>query len=114
MPQLAASIAVRLRKRRAPAAFDGWPLGYRVLTFDHSGATIAVWHLDVASSSALELASVDYETTTYRLRQLSGGWRIEHVTTMPGPAPPPPTAPARELDAFARAAAAFSTYRYVP
>lgn len=112
LPALAASIRARVKAGRAPAAFDGWPLGYHVLAFNRSEATVAVWHLDVAASSALDLMSVDYATTTYRLRFLTGEWRIVQAATAPGPTPPRTTRPG--LDGFARASDSFSTYRYVP
>jgi hypothetical protein len=112
LPALAALIRARVKAGRAPAAFDGWPLGYHVLAFNRSEATVAVWHLDVAASSALHLMSVDYATTTYRLRFLAGEWRIEQAATSPGPTPPRTTGPG--LDEFARASDSFSTYRDVP
>jgi len=114
LPALAGSIRARVHGRRAPAAFDGWPLGYRVEAFARSQATVVVWHLDVAASSALHLASVDYATTTYRLRFLGRAWRLEAVTTTPGPTPLPADASSQELDAFASAASSFTSYRYAP
>jgi hypothetical protein len=114
LPALVAAIHARVRDTRAPLTLVGWPLGYRLLTFDGSTATVALWHLDVAASSALQLMTVDYATSMYRLRFLSGTWRIDRVSTASGPTPPPASAPAWQLDAFARSAGTFSRYRYVP
>jgi hypothetical protein len=114
LPAVAGQLRARIKKARAPAAFDGWPLGYRLISFGRGRAMVAVWHLDVASSSALQLQSVDYATTTYRLRFFASAWRIEAATTRSGPTPPTAGASPGQLNSFARAASSFSPYRYVP
>ena len=114
LPVLSRALRIRLASVAAPAAFDGWPLGYRVLSVNAQRATVSVWHLDVAASSTLGLMSTDYATTTYDVRWLRGAWRIDRASSVPGPAPPQPGAPAVEVDQFARAVHAFSGYRYVP
>lgn len=114
LPALAASLRARVRRLREPAAFDGWPLGYRVVAFTRSAATVEIWHLDVGASSALGLMSAGYATTTYGVRFDDGTWRINHAATSPGPTPPSPAAAARDVERFARAVSAFAAYRYVP
>jgi len=114
LPVLSRALRIRLASAAAPAAFDGWPLGYRVLTVNAQRAAVSVWHLDVAASSTLGLMTTDYATTTYDVRWLRGAWRIDRASSVPGPAPPQPGAPAVEIDQFARAMRAFSGYRYVP
>jgi hypothetical protein len=111
---LAGSLRARVKDARAPATLDGWPLGYRLLSFQGSRAMVAVWHLDIASSSALRLLSVGYATTTYRLRFIAGAWRIEAATSPAGPTPPATDTSTRQLNSFARAANSFSPYRCVP
>lgn len=114
LPGLARALRARLASTPAPVAFDGWPLGYRVTSFTAARATVAVWHLDVAASSALGVMSTDYATTTYEVRWLAGTWRIDRARSLAGPTPPPPRAPLPEVDRFAIAVRAFSGYRYDP
>jgi hypothetical protein len=114
LPAVAGALRARIKKGHAAAAFDGWPLGYRLISFGRGRAMVAVWHLDVAASSALQLQSVDYATTTYRLRFFGGDWRIVDATTHAGPTPPAAGASTGQLNSFARAASSFSPYRYVP
>jgi hypothetical protein len=114
LPVLSRALRIRLASAAAPAAFDGWPLGYRVLSVTAQRAAVSVWHLDVAASSTLGLMATDYATTTYDVRWLRGAWRIDRANSVPGPVPPPPGAPAVEVDQFARVVQAFSEYRYAP
>jgi hypothetical protein len=114
LPQLARALRVRLASTAAPSAFNGWPLGYRVTDFNAARATVSVWHLDLAASSALALMTVDYATTTYQVRWVDGTWRIAHASIAAGPTPPPSDAPPASVDRFAAAARQFSPYRYVP
>ena len=114
LPALSRALRIRLASVAVPAAFDGWPLGYRVLSVNAQRAAVSVWHLDVAASSTLGLMTTDYATTTYDVRWLRGAWRIDRANSIPGPVPPPPGAPAVEVDQFARVVQAFSGYRYVP
>ena len=114
LPVLAHALRARLASTAAPAAFDGWPLGYRVTSYSAAGATVSVWHLDVAASSTLALMSVDYATTTYEVRWVDGTWRIAHTSNAAGPTPPRSDAPAANVDGFAAAVRQFSGYRYAP
>lgn len=114
LPGLARVLRARLASTGAPAAFEGWPLGYRVTRFSAERATVSVWHLDLAASSTLRLMTTDYATTTYEVRWVRGAWRIEGANMLPGPTPPPPNAPASAIDRFARVARAFSGYRNAP
>lgn len=114
LPAVASEVQARLRGLRTPHVFDGWPLGYRVESFETSHATVAVWHLDVGASSALGLMSAQYTTTTYDLRWIEGSWRIAAVSSVPGPTPPSTSAPAPEVDEFAREINALSPYSNVP
>ena len=112
LPVVAGRIHARLAAGGAPAALEGWPLGWRLLGFDDWRASVAVWHLDCAASSTLRLSGTEYRTTTYDLRWAGGSWRIENLTSVSGPTPPAAGAAARQVDAFARAASVFSRYRY--
>lgn len=114
LPAVASAVQARLRGSRTAGVFDGWPLGYRVESFDPSRATVAVWHLDVAASSSIGLVTAQYTTTTYELRWIQGSWRIDAVSSVSGPTPPPASAPTAEVDEFAREASALSRYAYVP
>jgi hypothetical protein len=114
LPIVASALRARLASRAAPAAFDGWPLGYRVTSFTATSATVSVWHLDLAASSTLGLMTTDYATTTYEVRWLAGTWRIDRARNVAGPTPPSPTAPLPVIDRFAMAVREFSGYRYDP
>jgi hypothetical protein len=114
LPTLARALHARLASTGAAAAFEGWPLGYRVTAFSATSATVLLWHLDLAASSALGLMTTDYVTTTYRVRWLGGTWRIEGASEVSGPTPPAPNASTLAVDRFARAAREFSGYRHVP
>ena len=114
LPMLARALGGRLGSTAAPAAFDGWPLGYRVTSFSPARATVSVWHLDLAVSSTLGLMTSDYATTTYEVRWLADTWRIDRASTVPGPTPPAPNAPLPAVDRFATAVREFSGYRYAP
>jgi hypothetical protein len=116
LPVLARALRARLASTTAPAAFDGWPLGYRVMSFSAARTTVAVWHLDLVASSTLGLMTTDYATTTYEVRwQASAStWRIDRARNVPGPTPPPSNAPLPVVDRFATAVREFSGYRYDP
>lgn len=114
LPVVAGEVQARLRGSRTPHVFDGWPLGFRVETFEASQATVAVWHLDVGASSALGLMTAQYTTTTYDLRWSEGSWRMDAVSAIPGPTPPSASAPPAEVDEFAREVNALSPYAYGP
>lgn len=114
LPVLARALRARLASTEATAAFEGWPLGYRVTSFSPARATVAVWHLDLAASSTLGLMTSDYLTTTYEVRWLAGTWRIDRASNVPGPTPPAPNAPLPAVDRFATAIREFSGYRYAP
>lgn len=114
LPVLASALRARLESGTAPAAFDGWPLGYRVTSFTATRATVSVWHLDLAASSTLGLVTTDYATTMYEVRWLAGTWRIDGARNVVGPTPPSPNAPSPVVDRFAMAVRAFSGYRYDP
>jgi hypothetical protein len=114
MPLVVAQIHARLIKSSAPSVFRELPLGYRLGAIDSTRATISIWHVDIAASSALPLTSATYTTTTYRLVRLGGVWRIENIQNASGPTPPGSQATASTIDAFARYAGRFSRYRYAP
>ena len=114
LPVLAHALRARLASSVAPAAFDGWPLGYRVTSFSAARATVSVWHLDLAASSTLGLMTTDYATTTYEVRWLAGTWRIDRARNVAGPTPPPPNAPSPVIDRFAASVREFTGYRYAP
>jgi hypothetical protein len=114
LPAVVGKIRTRLASTEAPAEFDGWPLGYRVDTFDPPSATVSIWHLDAAATSALGLMTADYATTTYTLAWVGEAWRISDVRNTGGPTPPQSTASPAQMNAFARAANAFSRYTYGP
>jgi hypothetical protein len=114
LPVLAHILRARLASSAAPCAFDGWPLGYRVMRFSAARATVSVWHLDVAASSTVGLMTTDYATTTYDVRWVAGSWHIDQARTVRGPTPPPPNASLPVVDRFATAVRAFARYRYAP
>lgn len=114
LPALVRALRARLATTEAPAAFDGWPLGYRVTSFSATRATVSVWHLDLAASSTLGLMTTDYATTRYGLRWLAGTWRIDRASDVSGPTPPPSNASLPAVDRFATAVRGFSGYRYAP
>lgn len=114
LPVLASALRARLASRADPAAFEGWPLGYRVTSFTATSATVSIWHLDLAANSTLGLMTTDYATTTYEVRWLDGTWRIDRARNVAGPTPPSPNAPLPVVDRFAMAVREFSGYRYDP
>ena len=114
LPVLTRALRVRLASADAPAAFEGWPLGYKVTSFSENRAVVSVWHLDLAATSTLRLMTTDYATSTYEVRWRAGSWRIDRASTVAGPTPPPPGAPPAAVDRFAKAIEAFSRYRYAP
>ena len=114
LPGVAGAIQARLTGSRSADVFAGWPLGFRVERFAASQAMVALWHLDVGASSALELMTAQYTTTTYSLRWINGMWRVYAVSSVPGPTPPSASAPAVEVDQFAREINGLSRYVYVP
>jgi hypothetical protein len=114
LPLVVSRIRARLASADAPAEFDGWPLGYRVDAFQPGVATISIWHLDTAATSALGLAAADYTTTTYTIAWIAGIWRIRNVKQAGGPAPPGSRASASRVDTCERAVSRFSRYTYVP
>jgi len=114
LPVLTRALRARLASTGAPAAFEGWPLGYRVTNFTATRATVSIWHLDLAASSTLGLMTTDYATTTYDVLWVTGTWRIAHARYVPGPTPPPASAPLQAVDRFAAAVREFSGYRYAP
>lgn len=114
LPALARALQARLASTAAPAAFDGWPLGYRVTSYSTPRATVEVWHLDLAASSALGLMTTNYVTTTCEVRWLAGTWRVERARSVAGPTPPPPNASGTVVDHFANALREFSGYRNAP
>jgi hypothetical protein len=107
-------IARRLRRSGAARLFAGWPLGFRVIHFARSHATVAIWHLDIGASSALGLMDTQYTTTTYALRWVGGRWRVAAASSIAGPTPPPATAPPAEVNEFAREVEGLTRYRYAP
>jgi hypothetical protein len=113
LPPVSERLATRLGEHGTPAFLTGWPLGYRMLALRGGWARIAIWHLDVAASATLGLASAQYRTTTYTLRWTRAGWRVAAAQSAAGPTPPS-SASASALDAFARAASSFDRYRYAP
>jgi hypothetical protein len=114
LPATATAIEERLRGSRSATVFDGWPLGFRVESFDSSRAMVAIWHLDVGASSALGLMTTQYTTTTYELRWIERSWRIAAAESVAGPTPPPASAPAAEVDEFARETRPLARYTYGP
>lgn len=114
LPALTGALQSRLRSARVPAAFYGWPLGYRLTAVSRYAATVSVWHLDLAASSTLGLMTTDYATTTYVVRWVGGTWRIARASNVAGPTPPPPDASRADVDRFAAAVRQFSAYSYVP
>ena len=114
LPATATAIEKRLRGSRSATVFEGWPLGFRVESFEPSRATVAIWHLDVGASSALGLMTTQYTTTTYELRWIENSWRIAAAESVAGPTPPPPSAPSAEVDEFARETRALARYTYGP
>jgi hypothetical protein len=114
LPMLTSALRARLASSAAPATFDGWPLGYKVTRFGATTATVSVWHLDIAASSALGVMTTDYATTTYEVEWRAGVWRIERAGNVRGPSPPPTNAPPTEVDQFAKAIQGFSGYSYAP
>ena len=114
LPVLARELRARLASTAAPAAFDGWPLGYRIASFSGARATVSIWHLDLAASSTLGLMTTDYATTTYEVRWLASTWLIDRASNVPGPTPPPASAPRSAVVNFAAAVRAFSGYHYAP
>lgn len=113
-PIVMTALRARLGSSTAPAAFDGWPLGYRVLRFGPGHSTISIWHLDVAATSALRLVSSDFTTTTYALAWIDGAWRITDIRNAAGPTPPHSGASGAQIDEFAHAADEFTRYSYAP
>jgi hypothetical protein len=114
LPRVASAIRARLHGQADSGAFDGWPLAFRVGAFGDSRAVVSLWHVDTAASPALQLVSADYLTTTYVLEWISGTWRIVRAVSVAGPTPPSTSAPAAEVDRFARTVTRFTQYRYVP
>jgi hypothetical protein len=114
LPRVASAIQARLRDRAAPGALEGWPLAFRLDAFHGSHAVVSIWQLDTAASTALNLVSTDYATTTYALAWIRGTWRIETARTTAGPTPPTASAPPAQVVGFARAVAELSHYRYAP
>lgn len=114
LPAVATALHARLRDGVPRGAFEGWPLAFRLDTFNGSRAVVSVWHLDTAASSTLDLMTSSYATTTYELRWIRGTWRIERAASTPGPTPPTAGASATEANHFARAVATFARYAYVP
>ena len=114
LPLVASAIQAHLRGRAEPGSLEGWPLAFRLDGFHGSHAVVSIWYLDTAASTALDLVSADYATTTYALAWIRGAWRIEDAHTAPGPTPPRADARAAQVDGFARAVAELSRYRYAP
>lgn len=114
LPLVASAIQAHLRGRAEPGSLEGWPLAFRLDAFHSSHAVVSIWYLDTAASTALDLVSADYATTTYALGWIRGAWRIEGAHTAPGPTPPGTGARAAQVDGFARAVAELSHYCYAP
>ena len=114
LPLVAAAVERRLAGSRSRALLEGWPLGYRVLSYAGTTTRVSIWTLDIGASSALPLATSGYETTTYLLRWLAGRWQIAAASTASGPTPPFARSTSADVDAFARQAASYQGYRYAP
>ena len=115
LPVLAHALRARLASERGPCCLRRMATRLPSNELQRgAGDGVRSGVLDLAASSTLGLMTTDYATTTYEVRWLAGTWRIDRARNVAGPTPPPPHAPRRLIDRFARAAREFTGYRYAP
>jgi len=67
-------------------------VGYRLLSFSPSAATVAVWRVGIIGSGATIQPQQAWRTETVSLVWEHGTWRVASFSSAVGPTPPLPTA----------------------
>ena len=67
-------------------------VGYRLLSFSSSAATVAVWRVGIIGSGATIQPQQAWRTETVSLVWEHGTWRVASFSSAAGPTPPLPTA----------------------
>lgn len=88
------------------------PAGWRVVSYDGTVATVAIWGTGVALVDGRLVAPITWRTTSVDVRWERGGWRLVDLGSEPGPEPP--TIDGRSDSEFAIEVADFSTFSFVP
>jgi hypothetical protein len=97
----------------AHAVFLGVPVAYRLRTYDAARAVIESWGVAIAASDTGLAPRASWATTTTTAVWQHGDWKVDAVSSRPGPVPsdtqnPSPTA------AFIGALAGMRTLRHAP
>lgn len=97
----------------ASSVWRSVPAGWRIVSYDGTDATVAIWGTGIAMVDGRLLAPVAWRTTFVDLTWQEGAWRLVGFRSEAGPEPPRPGdgRPERDVAAEIRR---FSTFRFRP
>jgi hypothetical protein len=102
--------ALRLGAR---AVFLAVPVAYRIVSYDESTAVIKSWGVAITASDTGLSPQASWGTTTTTAVWERGDWKVDEVSSQPGPAPAGADAPSTAL-AFVDALSGLRTFRHAP
>jgi hypothetical protein len=97
----------------ARAVFLAVPIAYRMLSYDDSTAVIKSWGVAITASDTGLSPQASWGTTTTTAVWKRGDWKVDEVSSRPGPAPAGADAPSTAL-AFVDALGGLRTFRHAP
>lgn len=96
-----------------PSFMGSWPLGYRLLSFTHVRARVAIWTVGAMASPSGTVPAT-FSTTTCRLVWTGRDWKIADADASAGPTPPGAGASATQVLGFVGDARAFTAFGDAP
>jgi hypothetical protein len=97
----------------ARAVFLAVPIAYRMLSYDDSTAVIKSWGVAITASDTGLSPQASWGTTTTTAVWERGDWKVDEVSSKPGPTPAGADAPSTAL-AFVDALGGLRTFRHAP
>jgi hypothetical protein len=90
-----------------PRVSRATPVGYRLLSYEGTRASVAIWNVAIGGSSLMTPVA-QWRTITLDLRLTHRGWKATGGRSLPGPSP------AATTSELASRAKAFNTFRHAP